>query len=81
MATKCENPFNFGTQNYLIFEHLLRGRSISQVEAAEVFKIRRLASRIHELREIGLNVKRQMKADALGQKYARYHLGRPYFIV
>jgi len=72
------NPYNAGTQPHRVLEHLMTKGSISQVEAEAVYKIRRLASRIHELKNDGWNVGRMLKQDAMGQKYARYFLKRPY---
>lgn len=46
----------------------------TQVTAAEVFKIRRLPARINELRLMGYGIRRSMRHDAAGQRYAFYEL-------
>ena len=70
------NPYN--GQAGIVLEHLFAKGSISQVEAAEVYKIRRLASRIFELREAGWNIESQSKKDMAGQRYVRYYIDKPY---
>jgi hypothetical protein len=72
------NPYAEGTQPHRILEHLMSKGSITQVEAEAVYKIRRLASRIHELSRFGWNIGRELKSDAMGQRYARYFLKKPY---
>jgi len=59
-------------------EHLMTKRSITQVEAEAVYKIRRLAARVCELRDQGWNIESEIKRDAMGQKYARYYFLKPY---
>ena len=71
---KYINRYNDGTQLHRVCDHLLKRGSISQVEAEAVYKIRRLASRIFDLRCDGYSVGTLMKKDAMGQKYARYFL-------
>lgn len=45
---------------------------ISSVKAEAVLKCRRLASRIHELKQAGVVVAREMRKDITGQRYAEY---------
>lgn len=59
-------------------EHLLdylKGRGhISQGEAELVFGVKRLASRINDLKNRGHAIKPESRKDALGNRYTRYHL-------
>lgn len=57
-----------------IFDHLRTKGNISGVEAAALYRCRDLPKRISEIREEGLVILREMKADPTGQRYARYRL-------
>lgn len=70
--TMWGNPYTPGTQLWKVFNHLTKKGSISQVEAEAVYKIRRLASRIHEIREDGFFIDGLSKKDMAGQRYTRY---------
>lgn len=81
MKKIVQNFYNYGSQKYLIIEHLNYKGSITQVEAETVYKIRRLSARISEINadySLGKNgsyittITRSMKKDMMGQKYARY---------
>jgi hypothetical protein len=67
-------PAHAKQQTDRILKHLLAGNSISQLEAFGVFRIFRLAARIHDLRAKGHKIKTTMKADAEGKPYAEYAL-------
>ena len=71
---KKSNPYTPGTQNYMILNHLRTKGSITQVEAEAVYKIRRLSSRISEIKADGFNINSMLKHDMMGQRYARYGL-------
>lgn len=66
------------TQKRLIRAHLLSGHSLTQAEAYANFSCFRLASRIHDLKEEGMNIKRTMEtsrnADGKTVTYARYSI-------
>lgn len=62
------------TQVQSLLHHLVTVGSITPLEADEVHGIKRLASRIHDLKKIGLRVQRKMKKDIRGHKYAEYRL-------
>lgn len=66
------------SQNKMILEYLQRCKSISQYEAAEIFGCWRLSARISDLREMGYNIKTEMKKskNRYGHtvRYARYSL-------
>lgn len=54
--------------------HLCERGSISQLEAEALYRVKRLASRIHELGRIGVNIRKEFKNDLTGKRYVRYHL-------
>lgn len=54
--------------------HLCERGSISQLEAEALYRIKRVASRIDELRKIGLKITSEFKKDLTGKRYVRYHL-------
>lgn len=62
------------TQLETVRRHLRDHGTLTSVEASEVYKIRRLASRVHELRAEGLKVRSVRRKDATGQRYIRYKL-------
>ncbi len=49
-------------------------RSISALEAIGLFRIFRLAARINDLRDDGLDIKTSINTDVTGKIYARYSL-------
>lgn len=57
-----------------VLKHLQQHGSISQAEAATVYRIRALPRRISDLKEAGHKVTRELKKDPTGQRYARYSL-------
>jgi hypothetical protein len=57
-----------------LLTHLQQHGSISQAEAATVYRIRALPRRISDLKEAGWPIKRELKVDPTGQRYARYSL-------
>lgn len=61
-------------QTVVIAQHLLDKGSITPVEAAAVYRVRALPRRIADLKENGWPIKRELKTDATGQRYARYYL-------
>lgn len=54
--------------------HLEKRGSISPLEAQGTYGITRLAARIHDLKQAGYPVKAEMRKDAAGKPYARYHV-------
>lgn len=58
----------------VILSHLMKGNSISQLEAMGVFRIYRLAARIFDLKAKGHKIVTTMKKDATGKSYAEYTL-------
>jgi hypothetical protein len=64
------------SQNALIKGWLLNGYSITQLEALTQFGCFRLAARIADLRDKGLNVVTDMVTLENGKRVARYFLKR-----
>lgn len=70
-------------QKQKILEHLLQGKTLTQLKATHVYKCMRLASRIDELRKEGHNIITTTRYDETGSSYAEYSLkardrfGRP----
>jgi hypothetical protein len=67
------------SQNMMIAGHLMRKKSISWVEANDLYRVRSLTRRIADLRGRGWPIISEWKRDALGQRYTRYHLDVPKF--
>lgn len=57
-----------------VLKHLQNFGSLSTAEAATVYKIRSLPTRIFELKELGYAITVEIKKDPTGQRYARYTL-------
>lgn len=62
------------SQKETVLNHLKRKGSLTSVEAEAVYRIRRLASRIDELRQDGHPIKSVFRKDPTGQRYVRYVL-------
>ena len=67
------------TQNEMILDYLTQNGSITQREAEREFGICRLASRINELKDRGVKIRKVMEAApnrfGVMTHYARYFLG------
>jgi hypothetical protein len=57
-----------------VLDHMTVAGSITGVEAAAVLKVRHLPRRILDLKESGISIRKEMKQDSQGQRYARYWL-------
>lgn len=55
-----------------LLSHLKTHGSITQAEASTVYRMRALPRRISDLKEVGHIIRRELKVDATGQRYARY---------
>jgi hypothetical protein len=64
------------SQNALIKGWLLKGHSLTQLEALTQFGCFRLAARVADLRDKGLNVVTDMVTLENGKRVARYFLKR-----
>ncbi len=67
---------NTDSQNALIKGWLLNGYSLTQLEALNQFGCFRLAARISDLRDKGLNVVTDMVTLENGKRVARYFVKR-----
>lgn len=65
------------TKIELIKEHLMSGKTLTQLEAIGLYSAFRLAARVHELKKQGWNIKKNEKRDANGSIYVEYYLGEP----
>jgi hypothetical protein len=64
------------TQTEQIREHLLTGRDITPLQALDTYGCFRLAARIDELRQAGLDIE-TVSEMRNGKKFARYRLRVP----
>jgi hypothetical protein len=65
---------NLSPQQKTILNHLLSGRSISNMESLIVYNISRLSDVILNLRRKGFAVHTDVRQDNAGHKYSRYSL-------
>lgn len=72
-----DNPQSSATQCALIKDWLLKGNTITQVEALNMFGCFRLASRIHDLKERGLNIHKERIQVPSGKYVAQYSISNP----
>ncbi len=61
-------------QSSAILAHLEAGRSLTPLQALDLFGCNRLAARIHELKAAGYPIQREMVALDNGKAIARYRL-------
>lgn len=62
------------SQTDTVLAHLKEVGTISPMEGLIVYKITRLAARIHELRRAGYNILSRRSRDLAGARYVRYEL-------
>lgn len=62
------------TQLYRIREHLVRGGTLTQIDAILKFGCFRLAARIYDIRRTGLDVHKIMIKTDQDRKFAKYYL-------
>lgn len=70
-----ENLQSSESQNAKIRAWLEDGNTLTQLQALKLFGCFRLASRIHDLRDRGLNIIKEMVTGDNGKRYAQYQLG------
>jgi len=63
-------------QSNTVVSHLRAFPHLTAMQADGVYHIRRLASRIDEIRAAGYEVEKQTKEDAKGQRYTRYSFSK-----
>jgi hypothetical protein len=64
------------TQNERLLAHLQQYGTISPLKARHVYRIERLASRMHDLRRMGHPIAVTQRRDPTGARYAEYSLAR-----
>jgi len=74
VAEAVAPTINAESQNGKILLHLLRNGSITQLEAHELYRVYRLASRINDLKNLGVSVLKNHKIDNTGVRYVEYSL-------
>lgn len=62
------------SQNGKVLLHLIKRGSITQVEAHELYRVYRLASRINDLKNLGVTLVKNTKVDLTGTRYVEYSL-------
>lgn len=74
VAEAVAPTLNSDSQNGKVLLHLLKNGSITQVEAHELYRVYRLASRINDLKNLGITVMKNSKIDNTGVRYVEYTL-------
>jgi hypothetical protein len=69
-----DNEQSCNTQNAKIIDYMEKGNKITQIEALNLFGCFRLASRIHDIRSMGYNVKAEKVTTHTGKKICQYSL-------
>ena len=65
------------SQKAAILNYLLTGKSLSQLEAAEMFGCWRLGARCYDLREDGYRIETEMVTnESTGKRFARYYMSK-----
>jgi hypothetical protein len=57
-----------------VLNHIILKGSISPLEADSLYRVKRLTSRIHDLKRYGVNLIAEMRQDATGKRYCRYFI-------
>jgi hypothetical protein len=76
MANQNDNAQSAKSQCDMIAAWLERGFSITSLEALQRFGCMRLASRIHDLRERGMNIKACKITTCTGKRVCEYVLAK-----
>ena len=63
------------TQTEQILEHLMKGWSITPLEALNSYGIFRLGARIYDLRSRGIHIETENAKGGNGKRFARYWMG------
>lgn len=74
MANVNENAQSSASQNKRIAAWLNAGHRITQLEALNLFQCFRLASRIHDLRDMGYDIKMERITTPSGKRVAQYYI-------
>ena len=74
MANINENAQTSSSQNNRIAAYLKEGNRITQLEATDLFGCTRLASRINDLKNRGMVIKKETIVVPSGKRVAQYYL-------
>ena len=74
MANVNDNVQSSASQCAMIKEYLENGNTLTQLQALNLFGCFRLASRIHDLRNRGMNILKQRVLTPSGKWVAEYSL-------
>lgn len=74
MANINDNAQSSASQNKRIEAWLNAGHRITQLEALNLFGCFRLASRIHDLRDSGMDIKMERIITPSGKRVAQYYI-------
>ena len=72
VSTSRTNPTI--SQKRVVLNHLMSGRNLTQMVASNLYRVQRLASRIHDLTLEGYKFKRIRCTDVTGTPYTMYRL-------
>ena len=76
MANINDNAASSQSQCNQIIAWLEKGNTITQLEALKMFGCFRLASRIHDIRERGYDIKAEKVATSTGKLICQYSLNK-----
>jgi len=74
MTNVNENAKSSASQCKKIADWLTNGNRITQLEALNLFQCFRLASRIHDLRDMGYDIKMERIITPSGKRVAQYYI-------
>lgn len=74
VAGSIMHTINPHSQNGKILIHLLKEGFITQLVALELYRVHRLASRISDLKHLGVTIIANYRTDRTGVRYAEYSL-------
>ena len=74
MVKQTEFGFMKANQSDVVMNHLSMKGTITALEALSLYRIFRLAGRIHDLKRNGVKIEPRMKKDVTGKRYAEYRL-------
>ncbi|MGL5935052.1 MAG: helix-turn-helix domain-containing protein [Cetobacterium sp.] len=57
-----------------VLNHIIMKGSISPLEADAIYRVKRLTSRVHDLKKMGVALVAELRKDITGKKYARYYI-------
>lgn len=72
MTTKIGGGINNTPQLDLLFDHLITRKTISPMEAYNLYSVRSFHRRMADLRELGVKFKKARKVDNTGRRYVEY---------